>query len=99
MGCIMGIEQTKGHTADGSGLRGHSVGDVYPYIVFAKGTSDRIRWHVMKAGDSLDSPDFNPARGWPTAKQAYNWALVFKELDEMDACAPINHGDPLCYGV
>ena len=98
----MGIEQTRGHTADGSGLRGHSVGDFYPYIVYATGPIDNIRWCIMKAGEPL--PTAGDRVGWPTAKQACEWARIFKEDDDMQAAKTIspsslNHGDPLCYGV
>lgn len=94
----MGIEQTKGHTADGSGLRGHSVGDVYPYIVYAKGIPGNLRWHVMHSGGWHCQAD------WPTAKQAYEWAAICKhDDDELDALIndlpTPSHGDPLCYGV
>ena len=97
----MGVEQTRGHTADGSGLRGHSVGDFYPYIVYATGPIDNLRWCVMKAGAPFPE---NPA-GWPTAKEACKWAHIFKDFFEGDegklvtsVSAP-DHGDPLCYGV
>ena len=97
----MGIEQTRGHTADGSGLRGHSVGDFYPYIVYATGPVDNIRWCVMKAGEPL--PTAGDREGWATAKQACEWARIFKEVDILDielaSSSSPSHGDPLCYGV
>ena len=94
----MGVEQTRGHTADDSGLRGHSVGDFYPYIVYATGPIDNLRWCIMKAGEPFPE---NPV-GWHTARQACEWARIFKQADELGtwlaASAP-SHGDPLCYGV
>ena len=96
----MGVEQTRGHTADGSGLRGHSVGDFYPYIVYATGPIDNLRWCIMKAGEAM--PTAGDRVGWPTARQACEWARIFKQVDELDtwlAASTTSHGDPMCYGV
>lgn len=42
----MGIE-TKGHSAAQGGLRGHSIGEAYPYTVYARGTPNRVVWGVL----------------------------------------------------
>ena len=54
----------------------------------------------MKAGEPL--PNAGDRVGWPTAKQACEWARIFKEDDELATNATASthsHGDPLCYGV
>lgn len=38
---------TKGHSASNPGLRGHSVGPTYPYVVAAKGRIDALDWVAM----------------------------------------------------
>ena len=89
----MGVEQTRGHTADGSGLRGHSVGDIYPYIVV--GVGEPVRWFITKAGDDRAFGYRGDIHGYSTVKKAFTVAKMFKESDELDT----THGDPLCYGV
>ncbi len=89
----MGIEQTRGHTADGGGLRGHSVGDFYPYIVYATGPADDLHWHVMDSTGVKCAPCW-----WSSAKAACCFAKKLKAHDDEQAIAA-NHGDPLCYGV
>ena len=80
------------------------MGDFYPYIVYATGPIDNLRWRIMKAGESL--PDnFGPkaaATSWDSAKEAYEWAREFKAEDDeqLASTSPTtSHGDPLCYGV
>ena len=36
-----------GHGASTGGLQGHSVGDLMPFIVYAKETPEGLRWGVM----------------------------------------------------
>ena len=45
----MGVQNTKGHLADNGGLRGHSVGDTFPYIVVGVGNPfTHLRWKVRR---------------------------------------------------
>lgn len=39
--------ETKGHSTAAPGLRGHSVGELYPYTVIGIGRPDAIRWAAM----------------------------------------------------
>ncbi len=50
-----GVAATSGHCASNGGLRGHSVGDVFPYIPFFKGTETQAieQWVRTPSGDEL----------------------------------------------
>lgn len=39
--------QTIGHRASQPGLRGHSVGQLFPFTVIARGCGDALMWHAM----------------------------------------------------
>lgn len=67
-----GIASTKGHSASNGGLRGHSIGDVFPYIVVAQGPFDALEWNVRGPNG------LNVAEGYATAKQAEEVALEHK---------------------
>ncbi len=52
--------QTQGHLKNNGGLRGHSVGEFFPFITMAQGTYDNMRWWVLnpqgqKVGQSWNS--------------------------------------------
>lgn len=67
----MGVEQTKGHiNADGCGLRGHSVGAAYPFIIV--GVEGEFPWAVQ-------CPDGRLIRGYHTARTALVAAMDMKE--------------------
>lgn len=99
----MGIEQTKGHTADGSGLRGHSIGELFPYILMGKGAGDSFGWYIR----SPNGEEFGP---YTTTSQAYINGLAMKESNitkheqlgyHVGDAHPStkDKGDLLCYGV
>lgn len=67
-----GIASTSGHLASNGGLRGHSVGDVFPYIVVAQGTFDNLKWNV-RAPHGL-----NVAEGYTTPEEAEVVAMEHK---------------------
>lgn len=46
--------KTQGHSANCGGLRGHSIGDLYPFIVFGKGIEPTM-WHILRP-DGTESP-------------------------------------------
>jgi len=50
-----GVSATSGHCASNGGLRGHSVGDVFPYIPFFKGTETQKieQWVRTPSGEEL----------------------------------------------
>lgn len=41
---LQGVASTKGHCAGNGGLRGHSVGGVFPCVIFQKGTQSPEYW-------------------------------------------------------
>ncbi len=49
------MSRTKGHLATNGGIRGHSAGELFPFIVFAMGTFDNTRW-CIKRPDGTDYP-------------------------------------------
>lgn len=51
---------TAGHLQNNGGLRGHSVGEGFPFVVFAQGPFDKLRWKV-KHPDGSVSGDFRSA--------------------------------------
>lgn len=44
----MGVQNTKGHCAGNGGLRGHSVGGVFPCVIYQKGIPGAITWWVRQ---------------------------------------------------
>lgn len=87
----MGIEQTSGHTADGSGLRGHSVGDIYPFIVV--GVGEPVEWAVMWPDGMLTCSRFSTPHG------AEDLARKLKAVTDAKREQSVDKGDLLCYGV
>lgn len=58
--------ETKGHSTAAPGLRGHSVGELYPYTVIAigHGPEQRLTWTAM------DTRTGKNGREFPTYRQA-----------------------------
>lgn len=66
--------KTIGHKEEQMGLRGHSVGDVYPYIVFIKGNPNvALTWHVLHP-NGVETGPFN------NAVDAHKFAAFLKAL-------------------
>ena len=53
---MSGVENTKGHVTGQMGLRGHSVGGVFPCAIFARGNPNvKLDWcFLTPAGDEFD---------------------------------------------
>lgn len=47
---------TKGHSIAAPGLRGHSIGAIYPLMVVWRGTWEDGGWEVQHAGCSVALP-------------------------------------------
>lgn len=61
---------TSGHLAGvQGGIRGHSAGDIFPYIIMLKGPLNNIKYHVIGNGYKIDD--------WPFA--TYAEAFSFAE--------------------
>lgn len=67
-----GVQATKGHLASNGGLRGHSVGASFPFIVFASGCFDEITWNVRAPSGEL------VGTGYKSASEAEEVAISFK---------------------
>lgn len=69
-----GVASTAGHLASNGGLRGHSVGDVFPFIPFLKGFDNYCVRHPSGAiTEGLDS--------WQQAEnEAHHLKLVHEIL-------------------
>jgi hypothetical protein len=60
--------QYTGHVGEG-GLQGHSVGALYPYIVYGQETPDGTRYGVQKADSNFDTgPRFACADAYTIAE-------------------------------
>lgn len=77
--------QTIGHSARYGGLRGHSVGDIYPLMVVGKGTMDSLSWWIMDpTGESVGNPHGNTV-GFASSSEAYTAAqLISKVIKHAD---------------
>lgn len=62
----MGVQNTKGHCAGNGGLRGHSVGDYFPCIIYQRGTPDNLT-HWVKQPNGVDA---GPMATWDDAAMA-----------------------------
>lgn len=68
---------TKGHRKDQPGLRGHTVGEVYPFIVMKKGS----RWRAQLPDSTLDK------RSYKSSGAAEARAVSLKKESEAKAAA------------
>lgn len=62
---------TKGHAEKHGGLRGHSIGDVYPYSVVGVG-------HAPTLWGALDTRNGEVGTLWPSVDEAYTDCKLFK---------------------
>ena len=67
-------QTTRGHLQSNGGLRGHSVGEHFPYVVFAQGPFDNIRWRVK-------CPDGRELGSFRRARTAGEYARYLKETE------------------
>ena len=68
--------KTSGHLASNGGIRGHSAGDVFPFIVLAVGTYDNLLWRIKKPSGGLMVSRFM------SASRAHEVALYAKKRYE-----------------
>lgn len=64
----------QGHLSDGSSIQKHSAGGIFPYIVFAKQSVDKLLWGVL-------SPN-GDERMFCKYENAHDFALAVKEHKE-----------------
>jgi len=61
----------KGHLTNNGGLRGHSVGDIYPWRVMISGKIDALKYWVV-------NPSGRPIERFFTSKGAFTRARILK---------------------
>lgn len=64
-----GVSATAGHCAGNGGLRGHSVGDVFPVVVYQRGTPGFIT-HWLRLPDGRD---IGPYHSYDDVHRAAAW--------------------------
>lgn len=66
-----GVERTSGHVSGQMGLRGHSVGEYFPCVIYQKGTPDALTHWVLQPNGVHSGPmaTFDEAA---LAAQSYN---------------------------
>lgn len=74
---MSGVSSTRGHSAGNGGLRGHSCGDVFPYIIVACGHPDSLTYQVW-------CPDGTKSKQYGSYDEAYRIASWHKECDDID---------------
>lgn len=70
MSNIHGVASTSGHLASNGGLRGHSVGDVFPYVPYFKGNPHEgalEQWVITPKGKHLRVPNDTSVAVWVEA--------------------------------
>lgn len=68
--------KTSGHLKSNGGIRGHSAGDIFPFIVLAVGKPDHLLWRIKKPNGELMASRFC------TAWRAHEVALYTKKRYE-----------------
>lgn len=70
-----GIAATRGHVQGNGGLRGHSVGDVFPYVIYAVGNPHgKLKWAVL-------TPQGVAIEAFTNYGAAHRWALWRKTCE------------------
>lgn len=64
-----GVQSTAGHCSGNMGLRGHSVGDVFPVVVYQRGTPGFIT-HWLRLPDGRD---IGPYHSYDDVHRAAAW--------------------------
>jgi len=62
------VYETKGHSAQQGGLRGHSMGDTYPLIVIGKGKGYALM-NLLTGEEGPTRPTYDGARFWKELNQ------------------------------
>lgn len=70
---MRGVQLTKGHLSSNGGLRGHSVGEAFPFIVVACGNPECPLWYVR-------TPSGDKIGGWDNPKSAEDYAIELKQM-------------------
>lgn len=74
----MSVQNTAGHLGGNGGLRGHSVGGVFPQVIVAKGNPADLSWYVH-------SPDGTTSELFKEHDAAYAHAIKLNEEEIKNA--------------
>ncbi|AHK11941.1 p10-like protein [Vibrio phage CHOED] len=67
----LGVLATRGHLASNGGIRGHSAGATFPYVVFAYGTPTALKWGVRE-------PNGTEHKDCDSSQEAEDLAIILK---------------------
>lgn len=70
-----GVASTKGHCAGNGGLRGHSVGGVFPCVIYGKGTFENFTYWVKQPNGVDAGPHATWEEAYKTAESYNNGAV------------------------
>lgn len=74
--------KTSGHLAVQGGIRGHSAGDIFPYIVMLKGMLNDLKYIVIGNGltgtpeELMTFNDYDTAHGMAEAQIGYDMCVA-----------------------
>ena len=63
-----GVAATAGHLADNGGIRGHSAGEVFPFVIYQQGTFNELHHWVLQPNGLRIGPFEDHASAENTAK-------------------------------
>lgn len=75
-----GVAATSGHLADNGGIRGHSAGPVFPFILYAQGTFDALGYWILQPNGLR----IGPFKKWELAESFAMRLKMFGQLDPTD---------------
>lgn len=76
-----GVAATSGHLADNGGIRGHSAGPVFPFVLYAQGTFDALGYWILQPNGLR----IGPFTKWELAE---SFALRLKMFGQLDPEKP-----------
>lgn len=65
---MMRTPTTRGHLDNNAGIRGHSAGEYFPYVVYAEGAFENLKWRVRCPDGSIRGSFTRPHRAAELAK-------------------------------
>lgn len=78
---MRGVELTSGHRADQMGIRGHSAGPVFPFVLYAQGTFDALGYWILQPNGLRIGPFEDYA-------QSESFAMRLKMFGQLDPAKP-----------
>lgn len=76
-----GVAATSGHLADNGGIRGHSAGPVFPFVLYAQGTFDALGYWILQPNGLRIGPFEDYA-------QSESFAMRLKMFGQLDPNKP-----------